>query len=43
MVERCPKCGQTVIKDSKEDAYWCDHCDQYFSYQEVKKSSNSED
>ncbi|MEF8832876.1 MAG: zinc finger domain-containing protein [Candidatus Thermoplasmatota archaeon] len=38
LVEKCPKCGNTVMKDSKEEAYWCAHCKKYYSYEKVKKS-----
>ena len=38
MVERCPRCHQTLAKDSKEEAYWCEHCAKYFSYEEIEES-----
>ncbi|MBS3815932.1 MAG: hypothetical protein KGY76_00015 [Candidatus Thermoplasmatota archaeon] len=36
MAKKCPRCGKTVIKDSKEEAYWCPHCKKYYSYERVE-------
>ncbi len=37
LVEKCPKCEKTLVKDSKEKAYWCPYCEKYYSYEQVKK------
>ncbi|MBS3782471.1 MAG: hypothetical protein KGY66_01215 [Candidatus Thermoplasmatota archaeon] len=37
MVEKCPRCGNTVVKDSKEEDYWCVHCQKYYSYEKVEE------
>jgi len=39
LVEKCPRCAKTVVKDSKEEAYWCPNCNKYYSYKDVKKGS----
>jgi len=37
LVEKCPKCEKTLVKDSKEEAYWCPYCEKYYSYEEFEK------